>query len=264
MFSVGQSAQKFCLITTKLYDYKFKLKEVVMCLYQFQNSTIYKKDKVTITLHKDKNFHKAGGISFLPGLSKYGGTCADDVPCINQCDAIYQMERYKGRRKAWKNNTEVLYTDMPKLFEIIDIFLGKCVDVKITHFQIHHAGDFINQTEINNWLSLSKQYKDIHFMAFTKRFEFSYTITDNFKVIYSIWPGRKMPPLNGIPLAFLDIDDTNRHPSNYNTFLCPISQGNTEECKKCFDIGSYKAVILQYFDKDHSRWNKAERDCLLY
>ena len=136
---------------------------------------------------------------------------------------------------AWENNTETLRTDMSKLFKIIDAFLDKCVD--IAYFQIHHAGDFISQTEIDNWLSLSKKYKDIHFMAFTKRFEFSYTITDNFKIIYSVWPRRKMPPLNGIPLAFLDIDDFNRYPLNYNFFRCPISQSNTDEdCKRCFNI----------------------------
>ena len=234
-----------------------------MCLYQFRNSTTYRKEKVTITLHKDSNFHEAAGISFLPGLSVHGGTCADDVPCINQCDAVYQMERYKGRRRAWENNTEVLRTDMSNLFKIMDAFLDKCVD--IAHFQIHHAGDFISQTEINNWLSLSKKYKDIHFMAFTKRFEFNYAITDNFKIIYSVWPGRKIPPLNGIPLAFLDIDDTNRYPSNYNFFNCPISQNNIDgDCKRCFNIESYNAVILQFFDAEHSRWNKAKRDCLIY
>jgi len=53
-----------------------------MCLYQFQNSMAYRRDGVTITLHKDRSFHKAAGISFLPGLFSQGGTCADDAVCV--------------------------------------------------------------------------------------------------------------------------------------------------------------------------------------
>ncbi len=150
-----------------------------------------------------------------------------------QCYAVKAYKQYTNVKTAWDENL-YLAENFPGV-QCMDIvkYLDK---TKKVFFRIHVSGDFFDQRYLNMWIWITKQFKHIKFLAFTKAFKLDYSnIPKNMKIIYSIMPNMPMPIKKGSRAYCGNIPKTNKH----KVRSCP---GNCESCGMCWNLENNESV----------------------
>jgi hypothetical protein len=146
-----------------------------------------------------------------------------------QCYACKFLDRPIVRRN-WTDNTEVLETDPERFFETIAQYLTAA---KPAFFRFWVGGDFPNQKTVNLAFDLARNFPDVKFLSFTKRWYDSFNFgkaPGNFAVIYSAWPTLPVPPKDK-PRAWLNDGRETRIPKT--ALHCP---GHCDACGLCWEL----------------------------
>lgn len=94
-------------------------------------------------------------------------------------------------------------------------------------FRIHESGDFYDQAYLNKWLEIAKHFPNIQFLAFTKSFNLDFSVPENMKIIWSIWPDTDMAKVP--TYGFKAYAGNCGHTSCYE---CP---GQCDTCQICWN-----------------------------
>ncbi len=159
------------------------------------------------------------------------------LPCNKDCYSIKAYRIYPIARKAWDNNLKT-YTEKPDFFfDEVDKFFS---DGKTRFFRWQQAGDIPDQSYLDGMVKIAKKYPDIKYLAFTKKYYLDYSdIPYNLQIIFSAWPGHKIP-LDIMPIAFMQDGTEDRV---VNTIECP---GNCENCGLCWSLGKLNKNVVFY------------------
>lgn len=118
-------------------------------------------------------------VSLLPCV-----TCPKNVPCSKDCYA-QKFLKYPSVKRAWTNNTDLLFSDRIKYFTgIRDFLLVK----KPAAFRWHVAGDIIDQNYLDHMKRAAIKNDQIRFLAFTKAYDLDFhRLPLNLSIIFSMW-----------------------------------------------------------------------------
>jgi hypothetical protein len=197
-----------------------------------------------------------GAISIPLGNTKLQGipntsfppvvTCPPKIPCIKNCYASRYTKQYPKVREAYKRNLQI-YKETPGLYwEMLDYFLS----VKIPRlFRYLVCGDIPNENYLYHMYDLARDFKDIFFTCYTKRYDWiadSFAISSkpkNLNILVSAWPGFKVPKilLENYRIAWVDFNDEKRHLSRGEIKEC---SGSCEVCGSCYDNKDSRDVLL--------------------
>jgi len=157
-----------------------------------------------------------------------GTTCAEGVPCYNDgCYAVQSWKQYPGVRRAWQNNLDLYNEDPINFYDQLCQYL---YEKKPEYFRLHSAGDFPDMAYWLLFRDVCKNYPNTKFLVFTKRYhdwEFN-DVPKNLSLVFSIWPGWKLPDTKNFPWAWLEEDI--RRPMNGYWFRCH------GECQSCGNV----------------------------
>lgn len=172
---------------------------------------------------------KISNISLSPVFS------CPTAPCNQYCYAVKTTRLRSAARRAWKTNLS-FYKEHPEDF----FFEIRCwlVVNETKEFRWHVGGDIPNYHYFCRMAEIARQFPDIRFMVFTKRYgyikEYGH-IPKNLAVIFSAWPGWKIPRTTR-PIAFIKGD-----PRAKNYIVC---EGRCDLCYQCFDLPELKKNVL--------------------
>ena len=145
------------------------------------------------------------------------------------------MKFYRIRKtvkNAWDNNFELLKTDREKYFQDIKDFLSKSRRKPYHFFRWHVSGDIMDQDYLENMKGIAKEYPDMNFLAFTKRYDLDFSdLPKNLAVVFSAWPDWPLPE-HSLPVAWMQ-DGTETRYDEDKTLECP---GNCETCGMCWSL----------------------------
>ncbi len=180
-----------------------------------------------------KGNKKIGGVpnfSLTPGVS-----CVPNIPCFTEGCYAKKALMYPATRRAWASNLD-LYLQYPfKFFRDLHEWLAIN---KPERFRAFVGGDFPNEDFWIKFAEVVNRHPETSFLAFTKRYDYDYSIKpDNCQIILSTWPGVPLPENEDLPWAWLEEDI--RFPLGSMYLKC---QGN------CSGSCNYKCWSL--IDKD--------------
>ena len=182
-------------------------------------------------------------------------TCARGVPCARpkpgnkrpRCYAASMMLRRRNIRISWRANLAFLTDDREGFFSQLCGYLAKH---EPHFFRFHISGDFIDHDHIERAFDTARAFRDVRFLAFTKRHDLlpvtPHEVPFNFSLIPSQWPtargrtweGYRAPEVlqaRGFRIAWMQNGTETRIPSN--AIECP---GGCDSCGFCWtldDIG---------------------------
>ena len=173
----------------------------------------------------------------IPNISLAPIYSCPTAPCNRYCYAVRIYHRGNTTRRAWKSNLD-FYKENP-----INFFfeLRSWLTVKSpTEFRWHVGGDIPDYHYFWNMLHIAREFPNIKFLAFTKRYlyikhKYYTSIPKNLTLIFSVWPGWKMPRTTR-PKAFILGD---RRAKNYIKCV-----GRCDRCYKCFNLSELKKNVL--------------------
>lgn len=99
-------------------------------------------------------------------------------------------------------------------------------------------------------VKVAKENPDVHFLAFTKKFETvntylkkGYRFPKNLKVVFSAWDKDfKVDNPFGRPLTYVAFKDPTKNADiKEKIFVCP---GSCETCKKCWTLRKNQCVVF--------------------
>lgn len=194
------------------------------------NKPINKVPKGKRSINISKGNMKLG---IIPNLSLTPGTTCTALACktcLKSCYALKAYRMYKTTRAAWDKNTKIAKEDLPTMErELGDYFTGISAP---RFFRVHVAGDFVSLEYAQMWARIASSAPKTSFLAFTKAFDIAQQVSwpENFKIVYSAWPGVEAPP-PGKPVAWMDDGTETRIPPG--SIHCP---GNCESCGMCWSL----------------------------
>lgn len=171
-------------------------------------------------------------------------TCRKGLPCYQKCYAMKSWKRFHGTRKAWSDNLRIYKADPKGYFQQIDEYLTR---KSPTMFRWHVGGDIPDYDYLFHMIELARRHPHINFLAFTKRFEYSYfNLVDapNLVVVLSMWPGMKDAPRHNnygfyMPRAWCQDGTEERMPED--AILCG---GSCMECGMCWSLRSLEKDVV--------------------
>jgi hypothetical protein len=199
------------------------------------------------TMRKKRATKISGGNSKLgpiPNLSLAPGVTCTSIACetcLMDCYARNFYRMYKNVRKAWDTNTKLALEDLPTMERELNEYFSGLASPKF--FRVHVAGDFVSLDYAEMWARVASAAPTTKFLAFTKSFDIVQKVSwpDNFKIVYSAWPGVPAPPA-GRPVAWMDDGTETRIPAR--SVHCP---GNCESCGMCWSLDELGKDV--YFSK---------------
>lgn len=193
------------------------------------------------------------GITISNGNSKLGAiqsislpriVCNHSLPCYKAgCYAKKGNFIFDNVQKAYENNYHI-YMDEPTSFEK-QLITGIHYDC---FFRWHVSGDIINKEYFKMMVRVANKRKDVHFLAFTKKYAIvnSYLanggkIPKNLKVVFSAWKGLEFDNRYKLPVAYVRDDKDPDERITKAAFACP---GSCTTCHHCFDINKRQSVVF--------------------
>jgi hypothetical protein len=180
------------------------------------------------------------------GSVEGSGTCRNCDACSDTCYARHQQLQYPNTRIFRLINQYLMEYDPKTLLKLIKTQMSN-IRKNIKTFRIHSSGDFINQSEIDFWNKIIKEYSDIKFYAYTK-VEYLDDFTEiesnfNFNLIRSFIEFQGELYLN-----YGSLDYVAKLAKKINGYVCPatIPDSNikcNKGCKYCINNDKVLFVI---------------------
>lgn len=153
-------------------------------------------------------------------------TCEKGLPCYRDCYARQAYNQYPLTEAAYDRNVLNAYNNPDRFFRSVAWWLRTN---KPTMFRWHSSGDIPAVWYLDGMVTLAKQFPDVRFLCFTKRYKFvaRRRFPKNLSVVLSVWPGMKLPRTTR-PLCFVDDGRENRIK---NAIPC---SGGCDSCGMCW------------------------------
>lgn len=176
-------------------------------------------------------------------------TCRKNAPCSKECYARNGNYRFPSVLESHTKNLNA-YLESPKnYFNTISKYLKRRSHIE--YFRYHSSGDIVDEKYLKGMVSVAKEFPNIKFLAFTKKFELvngylkkGYRIPKNLKILFSNWDKNFIVdnPYN-LPMTYVDFKDKSKNPTlpTKNAKVCP---GSCETCKMCWNLKKKHAVIF--------------------
>ena len=172
-------------------------------------------------------------------------TCREDAPC--KATGCYCM---KGRQTMSK--VVAAYTRNLRLYNADQEDFWEQVRFKVKHrpfplFRFFDCGDIADYDFFLGMIDLAKEFPDIKFMSFTKKYEIvnkwideNGDLPENLNVVFSAWHiGWKVINPHNLPVAYVDFKDKTLNPEFPEGITsCPNEKDKTitcSICRKCWD-----------------------------
>lgn len=172
-------------------------------------------------------------------------TCREDAPC--KATGCYCM---KGRQTMSK--VVAAYTRNLRLYNTDQKDFWEQVRFKVKHrpfplFRFFDCGDIADYDFFLGMIDLAKEFPDIKFMSFTKKYEIvnkwideNGDLPENLNVVFSAWHiGWKVINPHNLPVAYVDFKDKTLNPEFPEGITnCPNEKDKTitcSICRKCWD-----------------------------
>lgn len=172
-------------------------------------------------------------------------TCREDAPC--KATGCYCM---KGRQTMSK--VVAAYTRNLRLYNTDQEDFWEQVRFKVKHrpfplFRFFDCGDIADYDFFLGMIDLAKEFPDIKFMLFTKKYEIvnkwideNGDLPENLNVVFSAWHiGWKVINPHNLPVAYVDFKDKTLNPEFPEGITsCPNEKDKTitcSICRKCWD-----------------------------
>lgn len=172
-------------------------------------------------------------------------TCREDAPC--KATGCYCM---KGRQTMSK--VVAAYTRNLRLYNTDQEDFWEQVRFKVKHrpfplFRFFDCGDIADYDFFLGMIDLAKEFPDIKFMSFTKKYEIvnkwideNGDLPENLNVVFSAWHiGWKVINPHNLPVAYVDFKDKTLNPEFPEGITsCPNEKDKTitcSICRKCWD-----------------------------
>ena len=170
-------------------------------------------------------------VSLPPVLS-----CGNCKGCSTDCYALKFYRMYKEVKNSWDSNWHILATEPGTYWGMIDIYLKRH---KPRFFRWHVSGDIANQDYLHSMKQLARLHPNTKFLAFTKMYALNYSnIPKNLNIVFSAWPGTKMPR-KPFPIAYMQDGTETRVPNDARE--CP---GSCENCGMCWSLRNGESVVF--------------------
>lgn len=160
-----------------------------------------------------------------------------DVPCRKGCYAVKIAAFHKNVARAWRNNYRLAHTHP-------DVYFGDIAKAierrKPELFRWHVSGEILGQWYLDRMNKIALQFPTVKFLCFTKQFGLDYSaVPSNLNIVFSIWPGWKLPTNTTFPRAYMQDGTETRVPPDAKE--CP---GNCAVCQKCWHLGKGQSVVF--------------------
>lgn len=145
---------------------------------------------------------------------------------------------------AYTRNLRLYNTDPQDFWEQVTF---KVKHNPLPLFRFFDAGDVPDYDFFCGMVELARQFPDIKFMSFTKKYSIvnkwlteNGDLPDNLNIIFSAWHiGWKVENPFGLPVAYVDFKDKTLNPEFPKEITsCPNQQDKTitcSSCRKCWD-----------------------------
>lgn len=186
----------------------------------------------------------------IPNVNLSPPKVCKNMPCLTSgCYAMKSYRQWPSVRQSWNFNTDSYLKDPDGFFKDIIGKLSRKRN-KPKHFRWHSAGETVDIRYFEGMKEVARNFPKIKFLCFTKKYGMAYYMKDcpkNLKVIFSSWPGLKMPKVcKDYALAWMH-DGTEAEAAHIEAektgdlFAC---KGNCNRCKACWNVKEGKNNIL--------------------
>jgi len=165
--------------------------------------------------------------------------CGPGVKCATACYAMKAYRQHSKTRNAWDNNLALAQSDPKRYFAQIDTYLTRR---KPRLFRWHVAGDILNRLYGLQMAKLAENHPETQFLAFTKRAGYiPKLIPVNLRILYSCWPGVKLPRGLRVNRAWMQDGTETRIPKDAVPCL-----SNCTNCLKCWNDDGKDVVFNKH------------------
>lgn len=172
-------------------------------------------------------------------------TCREDAPCkYGGCYCMKGTQQMSSVLAAYTRNLRLYNTDPQDFWEQVAF---KVKHNPLPLFRFFDAGDVPDYDFFCGMVELARQFPDIKFMSFTKKYSIvnkwlteNGDLPDNLNIIFSAWHiGWKVENPFGLPVAYVDFKDKTLNPEFPKEITsCPNQKDKTitcSSCRKCWD-----------------------------
>lgn len=172
-------------------------------------------------------------------------TCREDAPCKHSgCYCMKGTQQMSSVLAAYTRNLRLYNTDPQDFWEQVAF---KVKHNPLPLFRFFDAGDVPDYDFFCGMVELARQFPDIKFMSFTKKYSIvnkwlteNGDLPDNLNIIFSAWHiGWKVENPFGLPVAYVDFKDKTLNPEFPKEITsCPNQKDKTitcSICRKCWD-----------------------------
>ena len=171
--------------------------------------------------------------------------CREDAPCKHGgCYCMKGTQQMSAVLAAYTRNLRLYNTDPQDFWEQVAF---KVKHNPLPLFRFFDAGDVPDYDFFCGMVELARQFPDIKFMSFTKKYSIvnkwlteNGDLPDNLNIIFSAWHiGWKVENPFGLPVAYVDFKDKTLNPEFPKEITsCPNQKDKTitcSSCRKCWD-----------------------------
>lgn len=183
-------------------------------------------------------------------------TCREDAPCKHGgCYCMKGTQQMSSVLAAYTRNLRLYNTDPQDFWEQVAF---KVKHNPLPLFRFFDAGDVPDYDFFCGMVELARQFPDIKFMSFTKKYSIvnkwlteNGDLPDNLNIIFSAWHiGWKVENPFGLPVAYVDFKDKTLNPEFPKEITsCPNQKDKTitcSSCRKCWDKRIEAVKFIQH------------------
>jgi len=165
-----------------------------------------------------------------------------NMPCFTEgcCYNFKAWRRYPRVRESWMNNCNHYFENPIQFFDDIIEKIQKARKPP-KWFRWQAAGEIPDQEYFDGMKHVAKEFPEIRFLAFTKRYDLELIrIPSNLKIVISAWPGMEIPRKlrRRFPIAWMiDGRETRR---TRRLVKCP---GHCPTCRACWSLDRTKRDV---------------------
>ena len=176
--------------------------------------------------------------------------CNPEAPCFEKCYTQHGCQTFANVQGAYYRNLR-LYNDNPQ--EFFEQLYYKVKFSGLPKVRYFDSGDYVDNEFLVRSMELAKQFPNVKFMAFTKKYNIvnkyldDNELPDNYNIVFSAWDKLwEVPNPHNLPVAYVKFKDERLTPEiPKNAFHCPGRESTCSACGVCWN----KNVKAIYFDE---------------
>lgn len=176
--------------------------------------------------------------------------CNPEAPCFEKCYTQHGCQSFSNVQGAYYRNLR-LYNDNPE--EFFEQLYYKVKFSGLPKVRYFDSGDYVDNEFLVRSIELAKQFPNVKFMAFTKKYDIvnnyldDNELPDNYNIVFSAWDKLwEVPNPHDLPIAYVKFKDERLTPEiPKDAFHCPGRESTCSACGVCWN----KNVKAIYFDE---------------